>query len=360
MRWCLLFLPLLFAGCTTLSGTRSGKNGIRFFPAGSKEFRYVGRFDLSHKKKPRCWNPGAYMEVGFSGTFLEIEIDDEMRYGGHNYIGIVLDGVPKRIKLTANKNVILVSDSLADKPHTLLICKNTESAMGYIEFAGISCRELISLPAKKRRIELIGDSITCGNGCDTTDIGCGQGTWYDQHNAYLSFGPTVARRFNADWQLSSVSGIGMTRSCCGLETTMPKVFGKINFDEEGPDWNFPTDDSSEPHVLVITLGQNDGIQDSTAYCTAYVAFVRKVRSIYRKSTIVCCTSPMANKKLKEQLNNYIPAISAELHRRGDLNVHDFLYRRSYRSGCFFHPTLSEHEQMAEELIPFIGKVTGWN
>lgn len=359
MRLCFLFILALITGCTTLSGLRSEKKGVHFFAANESEFSYTGRFDFSNKKTPRCWNPGAYMEVVFTGTFLEIEINDEMRYGGHNFIEVVVDCIPKRIKLNANKNVILISDSLTDTEHTLLICKDTESGMGFIEFVGISCEKLIALKKKTRRIEFIGDSITCGNGCDTSQVKCGEGTWYDQHNAYMSFGPVTARNFNAQWQLSSVSGIGMTRSCCGLETTMPKVFSKINFDEDGADWNFPTDDAEEPNVVVITLGQNDGIQDSTEYCSTYVAFVKKIRSIYRKSIIICSTSPMANEKLQKQLNNYIPSITEELHRLGDLNVQAFLYRKSYRSGCFFHPTLSQHTEMAQELIPFISEVSGW-
>lgn len=298
------------------------------------------------------------MEVNFTGTFLEIEVNDEMRYGGHNYIEVIVDGLPaQRIRLKANSNVILISDSLPDKEHHLLICKDTESGMGYIEFLGISCKSILPVKAKTKKIEFIGDSITCGNGSDTSAVSCGEGTWYDQHNAYNSFGPMVARAFNADWLLSAVSGIGLTRSCCGLETTMPKVFDRINFDEGGPQWKFA---GSDPDVIVITLGQNDGIQDSTDYCTAYVTFVMKVRQFYKKATVICSTSPMANEKLQAQLNRYVPAVTAEMHRRGDLNVHPFLYAQSYRSGCFYHPTLEQHALMAKELISFIGEVMAWD
>jgi len=357
MRFPVAFLLLIAVSCTTLFGLRTKKDGVEFFSAKNKAFRYVGRFDFSNKKQPKCWNPGAYVEVNFTGTFLEIEVNDEMRYGGHNYIEVIVDDRPaQRILLKANNNVLLISDSLEDKEHHLLICKDTESAMGYIEFLGISCESISPAKTKTKKIEFIGDSITCGNGSDTTAIKCGEGTWYDQHNAYMSFGPLVSRAFQSDWHLSSVSGIGLTRSCCGLETVMSKVFGHINFDEDGPLWKFAP---SEPDVVVITLGQNDGIQDSTDYCSSYVAFIRDVRKVYKKATIVCCSSPMANEKLKDQMSNYIPAVTSEMHRLGDLNIHPFLYDRSYRSGCFYHPTVSEHKLMSQELIPFISEVTGW-
>lgn len=356
MRFFYLFLLIAVASCTTLFGLRTEKDGIQFFSANNEAFRYVGRFDLSAKKKAKCWNPGAYIEVAFTGTFLEIEINDEMRYGGHNFIEVILDDrPPQRIQLKANNNVILISDSLEKKQHTLLICKDTESAMGYIEFVGISCESVLAVKPKKRKIEFIGDSITCGNGSDESLVKCGEGTWYDQHNAYMSFGPLVARAFRADWQLSSVSGIGLTRSCCGLETTMPQVFDRTNFTADGPKWKF----KDQPDVVVITLGQNDGIQDSTSYCSTYVAFIRQVRKYYKRATIVCCTSPMGNAKLQDQMNRYVPAVTTELHRLGDLNVHAFSYKNSYRSGCFFHPTVAEHKLMSHELIPFIATVTGW-
>lgn len=356
MRFPYVLLFLVVASCTTLFGLRTEKDGVQFFSADNEAFRYVGRFDHAAKKKAKCWNPGAYIEVAFTGSFLEIEVNDEMRFGGHNFIEVIVDGgTPQRIQLKANNNVILISDSLEKRQHTLLICKDTESAMGYIEFVGISCESVIAVKPKKRRIEFIGDSITCGNGSDESQVKCGEGTWYDQHNAYMSFGPLVSRAFQADWQLSSVSGIGLTRSCCGLETTMPQVFDRINFAVDGPKWKFPT----QPDVVVITLGQNDGIQDSTDYCSTYVEFIQQVRKVYKRATIVCSTSPMANEKLQGQMNRYVPAVTAAMHRLGDLNIHPFLYKNSYRSGCFFHPTVAEHKLMSMELIPFIAEVTGW-
>ena len=360
-------LLLLIAGLTgffscsnTFTGVRTIKKGIHFYAANNKYYRFTGRFDFSNRKLPRVWNPGAYIEVGFEGTFLEIEINDEKLYGGHNYIEVVIDDLPpRRIQLVANNNILLISDSLENKKHTLLICKNTESSMGYIELVGISCQKLLPPKHRTKKIEFIGDSITCGNGSDNTGIKCGDGTWYDQHNAYLSYGPIVSRILGTDWQLSSVSGIGMYSSCCGMVKTMPQVYNKINFETTGPDWNMPSDSKTNPDIVVITLGQNDGIQDSTDYCSTYLAFVRKLRKTYKNATFICCTSPMADPKLQAQMARYIPAITSELHRKGDLNVHSFIYKGMYRSGCTLHPTLAEHREIAKELIPFVKEVSGW-
>ena len=54
----------------------------------------------------------------------------------------------------------------------------------------------------------------------------------------------------------------MTRSCCGSQITMPEVYDRIDFRPNGDSWK-PSGKS--PDLLVITLGQNDGLQDSTLF-----------------------------------------------------------------------------------------------
>ena len=354
----LLALVLIASSCVSIYGLRTEKAGIRFFSANNEAFRFVGRFDFSDPQTPRAWAPGAYIEVGFSGTFLEIEINDEVRYGTqHNYIEVIIDDLPpQRIQLKAEKNVLKIADDLPDGNHTLLICKNTESAIGYLEFVGISCRSVFSVAARTRKIEFIGDSITCGNGCDNSQTICGEGLWFDQHNAYLSFGPSVARELCADWQLCAVSGIGMTRSCCGNTTTMPSVYDRIDLNADGALWE-PV--AAAPDLVVITLGQNDGLQDSTIFCSAYVDFITGLRKKYVATKIICCASPMANTELKPVMKNYVTAIATAMQHQGDTNVFSFAYEGMYRSGCTSHPTADEHAAIAKELSPFIRTTMSW-
>ena len=163
---------------------------LNFLQLTIKNIQYVGRIDFSNIKAPRIWAPGVYITAKFKGTRCAILINDEAAGKNHNYLEIVIDGKsPYRIKLTNKVNVIDIPDGLADGEHTLLICKDTESNIGYIDFLGLRCDHLLAPPVKPRRkIEYFGDSITSGTGMDLSVIPCGKGEWYDEHNAYMSYG----------------------------------------------------------------------------------------------------------------------------------------------------------------------------
>lgn len=347
----LIGLGLIVAACST--------SEISFFEADHEHIQYTGRVDFSDPKKPKFWAPGVYIQAKFEGSFCELLINDEMLWDDNlNYLEVVIDDeAPRRIQTTGKENRIVLAEGLSDGPHTITITKNTESGIGYLEFLGFRCKALLSMPPKpSRKLEFIGNSITCGTGSDLSVVPCDAGKWYDQHNAYRSYGPVVARQLDAQWHLSAVSGIGMIRSCCDMEITMPQVFDKVNMRENVGQWNF---DLYQPDAVTICLGQNDGIQDSTAFSEAYVQFIGDIRKHYPQAHIACLTSPMANDTLKSVLQHYLTGIVEHVREAGDENVSKFFFSRSYNEGCGNHPTLQEHELIAQELAPHLQEVLNW-
>ena len=335
------------------------RNTFTTFKGGDSRILLNGRFDLSDSSHPKVWAPGAYFELKFEGPFCEINIDDEHKYfSNHNYIEVILDNKnSKRIRLNKSHNRILIGEFLKDTIHHLLVCKNTESGIGFIQFKNITCKSLLPIKnTKKRLIEFIGNSTTCGNGSDSSQIKFGKGEWYDYHNAYRSYGVVVAKRFNANWILSSVSGIGLTRNCCGVKNTMPEIYNRISFNIDSPIWKFPR---KKPDVLCVTLGQNDGCQKETIFVNTYVKFLSSLRKRYPKTTIICCSSQMANDKLKVHLKKCITSVILKMKTKKDLNIYSFFYSRSYTSGYANHPTVGEHKIIAKELGDFIKKIKKW-
>jgi len=329
-----------------------------FFKADNPNIKYIGRVDFSNPLAPRFWNPGVYVQAKFKGTSLSITVNDETLYGvTHNYIEIAIDNdKPFRLATTGKTSVLQVASNLSPGAHTVTICKDTESGIGYIEFVGMQCEELMPVHQPKRKIEFIGDSITCGTGIDLSVSPCGKGNWYDQHNAYMSYGPVTARSLDAEWQLTSVSGIGLIYSCCDLKITMPKVFDKIDLRADTIAWNFS---KYVPDIVTICLGQNDGIQDSVKFCSAYVNFIKTIRSHYPKADIVCLNSPMANPQLTTVLINYITGIQQYMNANGDKKVSHFFFPGGYNNGCVSHPDMAQHQLIADQLSGYLKALEGW-
>ncbi|MEO6849424.1 MAG: SGNH/GDSL hydrolase family protein, partial [Mucilaginibacter sp.] len=329
----------------------------KLFKADNPNIQYFGRVDFSDPMKPRFWAGGVYIRIKFKGTSCQVMMNDEELGGNnHNYIEIVVDNVPRRIQTTGKANVINIADSLSDGVHEAIICKDTESGIGYPELTGVKCAKLLPPgPKPTRKIEYIGDSITAGTGMDLT-IPCDKGPWYDQHNAYMSYGARTSRALDAQWQLTAVAGIGLTHSCCKMDIIMPDVLDKMDLRDNKIAWDFQ---KYQPDVVTICLGQNDGIVDSTKFCSAYVAFIGEVRESYPKADIILLTSPMGNQKLTAVLKNYLTSVLTYLNDRGDKKIYKYFFSRSFNSGCGGHPDMAEHGLIAQELTAYVKQVEGW-
>lgn len=354
----LFTVPVFILMALQLGGQVKSNQPLIFFAADNPNIQYTGRIDFNNPKLPRFWQPGVYIETKFTGTDCFIIVNDEELWGQkHNYLEVVVDGKPVRLQTTSKKNTIAVAKGLTAGTHSLLICKNTEANIGYLEFVGIQCRKLVKPAAKPlRKIEFIGNSITCGTGSDQSVIPCGKGIWEDQHNAYLSYGAITARTLDAQYHLSSVSGIGLMHSCCNMDIIMPQVFDKISMRNNAVAWNFK---NYQPDVVTICLGQNDGIQDSVAFCTNYISFIKQLRSHYTRATLICLTSPMADAPLTAFMKKTLTAVIKKINAGGDTKVTAFFFSGQFHHGCDGHPDLEEHKLMANELSAFIRKIMSW-
>ncbi len=336
----------------------------------NKNIQYTGRIDFSNPKKPRLVGAGAYFEFKFKGTSCTILFEDQSLDKKYNYIAISIDGKYQgRIKVSFNKTRYEVAKNLKDSIHTLLVCKATEAMIGYLDFTGIECDEILPLgKSYQRKIEFIGNSITGGTGLDASEIPCDSGEWHDQHNAYLAYGPHTARALNANWLLSSVSGIGVSRNWNSEGPTMPEVYEHTYLDKNSSLlWNAKT---YIPDLISICLGTNDFSDgdgsynrkelDSARFVSAYMGFVKRIRERYPQAQICLLTSPVFSGDKERKLFNYLSAVKQHMQAvEHDNKIHLFTFSKAYSSGCTGHPNKEEHQTMAEELVPFYKRVMGW-
>lgn len=359
MKQIIYLLFILLIGSLSIANAKTKSDNLKLFTPDNKHIQYVGRIEFSDPMKPRIWAPGVYIMAKFKGSKCGILINDEVAGGNnHNYLEIVIDGKnPCRIQTKNKVNVINVPDGLDDGEHTVLICKDTESNIGYIDFLGFRCEKLLPLPAvPKRKIEYFGDSITSGTGMDLSEIPCGKGQWYDEHNAYMSYGALTSRNLDAQWHLTALAGVGLVHSCCDMNVVMPQIYDKVFLRADSIKWDFK---KYTPDVVTICLGQNDGPQDSTLFCGAYVKLIKNLRNYYPKAEIVCLTSPMADGKLTPVLQKYLTSVVAYINTSGDSRVSKYFFSKQYHNGCGGHPDMTNHKLIADELTAYIKHLKGW-
>lgn len=362
---------VVLASCTAGPRTVSGYDDA---------ISYIGRLDRTDSVGPRQWGAGTYFTFAFNGDGADIVIADQRLYGdGYNYLEVVLDGdTVGRIatggalnRLVVGKSqiaavpdtsvyVMQVADGLTDGRHTLLVCRDTECGMGYTQVLSVTARGIEKWqPDTTHRIEFIGNSITSGMEIYDGVLPFGQGRWYDHHRAYFAYGPRTARNLNAQWSLASVSGIGLIHSCCDHKYVLPQTYGKVDLVDNEIDYDF----SFNPDLVVSALGQNDGVQDSSKFATAYVDFIRLLREKNPVADIALISSPMANDTLRAFFKSVLPAIASEAEAQGlagkSGKIPYHIFKRSYNAGGAEHPDMAEHEVIAAEVTSFIKEELGF-
>lgn len=365
-----ILLVLLITQLCSCSSLQKQSGQLTLYRPDNELIQYTGRIDFSNPQKPRLCGAGAYFEIKFKGSTCEIMLEDQNLNGNHNYISVAIDGKYRgRIKVSKEKTQYEIAHGLKNTEHRLIVCKATEAQNGYVEFSGLSCHQLLSFKYKrKRKIEFIGDSITCGMGLDTSDLACGSGQWYDQHNAYLAYGQLVAKKLNANWLLSSVSGIGVNRNWNSPGPTMPQVYENLYLNTDSNSvWD---SENYVPDLISICLGTNDfsdgdgsydrGELDGEEFVADYIRFVKRIRNRYPDAQICCLSSPMFSGEKSARLAGYISQVVQHMREEeNDEKIHSFVFSGTYIKGCSTHPGKDEHESMAEELLPFYKKVMNW-
>lgn len=358
MRYLLLFfiVPLLYS-------CKSDYSETVHFSAGNEDFTYSGRIRHSDDEVILI-NSGAAVKMKVIGDSITLHLKTGNEH--HQYASIELDEeYLGRFKIEQDSlQLDLPNDG---REHFLSIYKDTEASNGTIIFRGISAKKLAPVEQEEKPlIEFIGNSITCGMGADTRDISCDEGEWFDQHNAYLAYGPRVARALDANFELSCVSGMGMYRNWNDEDQpVMPDVYSNLYLNNDNSLKKSRT--TKAPEVVSIALGTNDlslgdgikerGAFDAEKFTSSYINFVEEIINQYPQATIALLSSPMVGEQEKVFLNKALQAIKQHFD---DRTVHVFTFTEITPNGCGYHPDIYDHEEMSEQLIPFFKNLLNHN
>ncbi|MET0635314.1 MAG: GDSL-type esterase/lipase family protein [Chitinophagaceae bacterium] len=352
-----LLFVIVISGCTS-----SGKSGSSSNVLPASALHPVGRTIFNEKDGLELISSASHMGFSFTGDECKIyaTINDP---SGHNYLQYELDGVyQKRIKIEGRSNEPITITTNGDGRHTIWLYKATEAQTGPIFIKQIVASNIKEVEKPTAPvIEFIGNSITCGAAADPSEVPCGTGQYHDQHNAYMAYGPRVARALHTNFLLSSVSGYGIYRNWNSDGPPLPSVYedARLNPDDSTA-WDFT---EYNPAIVSIALGTNDYSDgdgkkfrlpfDSATFVNRYILFVQLVKSKYPGSQILLLSSPMIGGARREVLQNCISAVKASIDQQYPTAkpVQVYFFRQMKPSGCSGHPSVDDHALLAEELVP---------
>ena len=336
----------------------AGQDIITIIEADHQYIQYYGRFDKTNPKLPRFWAPGAYVTTRFSGSDCELFINDQVFEGSsHNYIEVKVDNIdPVRIQLRAKTNRIQIAKDLPGGDHTVTITKNTDAAVGYLELRGFKCNSLIPPPpVPVRKLEFIGDEISAGTGSDNRYTPCDSAEWYDQSNAYSSYGAITARDVHAQYNMIAITGVGVIKPAGEPGGNISQLFDKINLYKNDLAWDFK---KYQPDVVTICLGRNDPLTDSAAYINNYLSLIKELRIKYPTAQIVCLYISTGDAK-SLRVKNFISAIAGTAKKRGDSRVQHLVINGIFNKGCNKLPSMEDHLEISSQLTGYLKQLMAW-
>lgn len=318
-------------------------------PASDPHIRYIGRWDFKDPDGPRAEWPGSAFEIRISGAELVVELGGKSVYWEEE-----IDGkVAGRVQADPAHPIIL---ALPDRtPHTYRFVKNTEAFVGDVQLRGIETEandRLMRIRPPKHRLEVIGDSISCGYG----DEGTNEHEHFkpETENADLTYGAIAARDLHADFVDIAWSGRKMWP-----DNTIPSIYGLTLPTHADSAWGFG---GPAPDAIVINLATNDfgrAAPDQEGWENAYSGFIDELRTHYPAARIYLAVGTMMSDDYPPHaqhltiLRRYLKDVLALREAKGDRNcaIVDFGVQDAANDGlgADYHPNLKTHAKMAAKL-----------
>ncbi len=351
--WCIV---LIAATCQAQEPT--------FISPSSPHIAYIGRVSFTRPESPCFTYPGVEIRTLFEGTSIAMKMKPNSGY----FMVRIDGGEAFKITVLEQDSIVTLADGLTDSRHEVRIILANEGYIRRPEFRGFILDKGKTLPAAPtlptRRIEFIGNSITCGYGVETLDP---KAPFRDEtENHYYTFAATTARAFDAQHLVVARSGIGIYRNYGGPVTgspnCMPAMYNQTLFNDSTEIWEF---NRFTPDVVCINLGTNDTSTrpyDTKLLENGYRTFLRTVRSNYPDAAIILLTGSMLSGKALQDVQHALNTVATEAHAAGDARVYRFDLSPQDGSlgyGADYHPSKAQHAKNAGELTRFISQVTGW-
>ena len=337
---------------------------------------YTGRISFTNPDRP-AWNfPGIQIIAAFEGTSLRMIAKPKSGY----FMAQIDQAEPFKVAFRGERDsVVTLATALTDGRHLVRLMYVIEGYEFYPEFWGFVLdkgRQLVDAPVlPSRKIEFIGNSITCGYG--------NEGLKKEEHfdyateNHYYSYASITARNLQAQHWVVARSGIGAYRNYDGPKTGNPESNMPVQYEYTGYAWKpelrqQPTflrekwDFSRyQPDVVCINLGTNDlstNNYDPALLKNGYQKLLKMVRQHNPQAKIVFLTGTMLYNQELQLAKRLLDEVNAEAQKAGDKEVYRFDMAPIDGNAFYgndWHPNIYQDEKMAGELTAYLRKLMNW-
>ena len=341
------------------------KPSTSFIPADHPNIAYIGRVGLENPASPQLSYPGTQIRADFNGTSIAMKVKSNSGY----FMVEIDHQKAKKVASLVNDTILPLAKGLKDTTHTLIVTLAYEGYLRKPEFRGFFLDSNKNLPHKPilptRKIEIIGNSITCGYGTEVLDP---KAPFNDAtENQYYTYAAYTARHLHAQLMVVARSGIGIYRNYNGPKNgnqdCMPEMYTQTVFADDSQEWDF---NRFTPDVVCVNLGTNDC--STTPYnikrlTDGYRKFIKRLRNDYPTSKIVLIAGPMLHGKADRDVKKAQKTVVVEANKRGDKEVYHFALSTTYGElgyGASYHPSKAQQYKNGAELTSYLRKLMNWN
>lgn len=333
--------------------------------ASDSNIQYIGRIVFDNPDSPVFTFPGVQINTGFTGSSLKM-----IAKPNSGYFMVQIDG-SEAFKVafnSKNDSIVSLATALPQGTHQAKLTYITEGYDRRPEFRGFIVDKGCSLapaPAlSDRKIEFIGNSITCGYGAEALSASVHFSDEVSNH--YYTYASRAARALDAQYVTTARSGIGVYRNYNG-----PKTGDKINMNTEYTHtllydnkytWDFSR---YQPQVVCINLGTNDTSTTGADYnllLQGYKNLYKQVREHNPQAKIVFLCGTMMHDAALKMAQKAMNTATEDAHKSGDKEVYRFDFPEQLGDlgyGADSHPSYWQHEKMAGELTAFLRALMQW-
>ena len=308
----------------------------------------------------------------FHGTCAKARLLTSLGYHGASpennatlWVSIDGDEAHRRLlTLDTAEGWYTLAERLTNEPHTIRVVKRVE--VGYAT-AGIAelCLDgpLLEPPsARPRRIECIGDSFTCGDGCYT--VGGKDAYVSANQDATMSYARLLGDYFDAEVHVIAKCGIGLVWNYAGNTAedgaiALPQIYSYTDYFNEGSSllWHF---EDFPPDLILLNIGTNDAsyiAKDRERWFTTYLTFLQSLQS-YHPGTPILCTQGAVNCFSSETA---LAVLEERATAAGLTDIRFYPMMPDYdpvTDGCGvgMHPSPATHRKTAAQLIDIIERL----